>query len=104
MLSVEWVTGAQLDVSAEDEDTDNGAAGEDKEELVPSLLVKDVRERWDLVEHLVYGLDGLVPCSKFLLHLEALSHLKRRLLWLNMPENDHIRKNIFNLSFLPLTH
>ena len=30
---------------AEDEDTDNGAAGEDKEELVPSLLVKDVRER-----------------------------------------------------------
>ena len=31
---------------AEDEDTDNGAAGEDKEELVPSLLVKDVRERW----------------------------------------------------------
>ena len=31
---------------AEDEDTDNGAAGEDEEELVPSLLVKDVRERW----------------------------------------------------------
>ena len=30
---------------AEDEDTDNGAAGEDEEELVPSLLVKDVRER-----------------------------------------------------------
>jgi len=80
MLSVEWVTGAQLDVSAEDEDTDNGAAGEDEEELVPRLLVKDVRERWDLVEHLVYGLDGLVPCSKFLLHLEALSHLKCRLL------------------------
>ena len=30
---------------AEDEDTDNGAAGEDEEELVPSPLVKDVRER-----------------------------------------------------------
>ena len=30
---------------AEDEDTDNGAAGEDEEELVPRLLVEDVRER-----------------------------------------------------------
>ena len=61
------------------------------------------KSTWDLVEHLVYGLDGLVPCSKFLLHLEALSHLKRRLLWLDMSENDHVRKNTLNFSSLPLT-
>lgn len=33
-------------VPAEYEDTDDGAAGEDKEELVPRLLVKDVSKGW----------------------------------------------------------
>ena len=33
---------------AEDEDTDNGAAGEDEEELVPSLLVKHIGKCWGL--------------------------------------------------------
>jgi len=60
----------KLNVSAEYEDADDCAASEDEEELIPSLLVKDVRKRWELVEYFVNGLDCLVSCPKFLLHLE----------------------------------
>jgi len=62
MLSVQRVVRTKCDVSAEYEDADEGAAGEDKEELVPRLLVKDVSKGWKLVEHFVNGLDSLVSC------------------------------------------
>lgn len=62
MLPVQGVVRTKLDISAEYEDTDDGAAGEDKEELVPRLLVKDVSKGWKLIEHFVNGLDSLVSC------------------------------------------
>jgi len=63
MLPVKGIVRVKFDKSAEYEDADDGPAGEDKEELVPRLLVKDVGKSWELVEHFVNGLDRLVSCS-----------------------------------------
>jgi len=60
MLPVKGVIRVKFNVSAQYEDAHDGAAGEDKEELVPRLLVKDVGKGWKLIEHFVNGLDGLV--------------------------------------------
>jgi len=62
MLPVKGVVRVKFDISAEYEDADDGAQGEDKEELVPRLLVKDVGKSWKLVQHFVNGLDSLVSC------------------------------------------
>jgi len=63
MLPVKGIVRVKFNKSAEYEDADDGAAGEDKEELVPRLLVKDVGKSWKLVENFVNGLDCLVSCS-----------------------------------------
>lgn len=60
MLPVQGVVRTKFDISAEYEDAYNGAAGEDKEELVPRLLVKDVGKGWKLVQDFVNGLDSLL--------------------------------------------